>query len=405
MSDDIIILIVLLIAISLFLILALSINSLKDYKEDDEENMKVINNIYATSAINFIALVLISFFNVLLYKFISDLVANVSLAILITIFGANILIIIFALLPILTLTDRMAEAIVIKTKPIILFLSYLFLIFTYPYVLLRKVFYKPKKNTMTEDEFLEMIEQAEEEESINESEKELIKSVLDFDDTKITDIYTPRIDIIAVEKDTSTNSIIKKFKNSGYSRLPVYEKSIDNIIGIINHKDFYNDVVLEKKSLESIIQKPVEVSEYMELKNLLNLLKQNKSHLAVVKDEYGGTIGLVTMEDILEELVGDIWDEHDIVIENVKKISDSRYLVIGQTYLEDLEEILDIEELDDEDYYTVNGWALANLGKMGVKGDSFTYKNLLVTVIRANNKQILEVEINILEANHEENAE
>lgn len=263
--------------------------------------------------------------------------------------------------------------------------------------LLNKLFLYNEKDKMSEDDFLDIIEQAEELDGITANESKLIKSVLDFDELKVTDIYTPRIDVIAVELNDSLESIKDSFIKSGFSRLPLYKDEIDNILGVINYKDFFTNVLLNKKDIKTIIQEPVEITEYMKVNNLLSLLKINKSHMAIVKDEFGGTLGIATMEDVLEELVGDIFDEHDIVVENIKQISENKYLVLGQTYIDELLEYLNIEDElnDDEDFLTVNGWVLSKLEKVGNKGDTFEYKNLKVEVLKANTKQVLEVKITV----------
>jgi len=271
----------------------------------------------------------------------------------------------------------------------------------YPFILIyqlcKKLFFYKEDEKMSEDEFLDMIEQAEELDGITESESKLIKSVLDFDELKVTDIYTPRIDVIAVNKDDSITNIKNVFITSGYSRLPLYEDEIDNIIGVLNYKDFFTKVILEQNDLSKIIQKPVEVTEYMKVNNLLSLLKVNQSHMAIVKDEFGGTLGIVTMEDVLEELVGDIFDEHDVVVENISQIAENKYLIKGSTYLDELIETLNIDEnVFKEDYLTVNGWVVNNLETVGKKGDSFEYNNLKVIVTKANSKQVLEIELTII---------
>ncbi|HHW79284.1 MAG TPA: HlyC/CorC family transporter, partial [Acholeplasmataceae bacterium] len=274
---------------------------------------------------------------------------------------------------------------------------YILIPFTYIYTLVVDKIYKPKKKTMTEDALLVMVDRAEQEFGINENESKLIKSVLDFDELKVLDIYTPRVDLVAISKNATNDEIVKVFRRSGFSRLPVYDENVDDIIGIINHKDFYNKVLLEKKTLNDILSKPLEVTEYMDVSNLLALLKSNQEHLAVVKDEYGGTLGIVTMEDILEELVGDIWDEHDNVVEAIQLVEENKYLVHGSTYLSDLIDKLELDNLEDDDNVTVNGWITSNLGKIGSAGDSFVYDNLDVKVVTASQKKVFEVIINVLD--------
>lgn len=392
--SNIILLVLTLIGIMLMFLIVFSLHTLKS---DDEIESKLENNDYINTGNILVLFVLIGLFYILFYNILDQHLNNETILVLVTVFSGSAIIGTFGILPILTLANKHSLKVTQVLKFLILTITYILIPLSFIYILFKKVVYKPVKTKMTEDEFLDIIDKAEQEDGINESEKDLIKSVLDFDDLKVVDIYTPRIDIIAVEEDLPIDDIVKTFKTSGLSRLPVYTKSIDNIIGTINHKDFYNDILLGKNELNTIIQKPVEVPEYMAAKNLLTLLKTNKSHMAIVKDEYGGTLGIVTMEDILEELVGDIWDEHDKVTTNIKKINDKKYFILGQTYLDELNDIFDFGELYEEDYSTVNGWVLSNLGKMGKPGDKFNYDDKLEVIVRnSNNKMILEIELNIL---------
>lgn len=163
---------------------------------------------------------------------------------------------------------------------------------------------------ITEEELLTIVDEARIEGGINEQEGEFIRSVFEFDDLEAGDIVTPRVDVVAVSDDASAEEILEVFRYSGYSRLPVYQGTIDEVVGIINQKDFHNEVVQTEKTIASIIKPAIFVTESMKLNTLMTHLQQRKSHLAVVADEFGGTLGIVTMEDIIEELVGEIWDEH-----------------------------------------------------------------------------------------------
>jgi CBS domain containing-hemolysin-like protein len=256
---------------------------------------------------------------------------------------------------------------------------------------------------VTEEELLTYIQEAEQEGGINENEGNLIRSVIDFDDLIVEEIFTPRVNVVAVDVSSDLKTITKAFKQSGYSRLPVYETNIDKIIGTINHKDFYNRVLLEKESLEDIISPPVFVTEYMKVSHLLNLLKAHKAHLAIVKDEFGGTLGVVSMEDILEELVGDIWDEHDEIVEQIVKEDETHYRVKGHADLEDVFETLGMDE--ELEFSTINGWVTDELGRIPVAADSFTYKNVSVHVMSADMKKVLEVMIEIFPIQDDETDE
>lgn len=258
---------------------------------------------------------------------------------------------------------------------------------------LNKIFTFSEEPAITEEELLTYVSEAQQEGGINENEEELIKSVIDFDDLIIEEIFTPRVDVIAVSENDELEKIRLAFKHSGYSRIPVYDTSIDHIIGVINHKDFFNLVLLEKQPLDTIIKPPVFVTEYMKVTNLLGLLQDTKSHMAIVKDEFGGTMGIVTMEDILEELVGEIWDEHDEIVERIVKIDEYKYRVKGNAELDLLFDELGLA--DELDVSTVNGWILDEMGKIPFIGDSFHYKNLIVTITGADTKRVFEAIIEI----------
>ena len=259
--------------------------------------------------------------------------------------------------------------------------------------LLNKMFTFDDEPAITEEELLTYVSEAEQEGGINQNERELIKSVIDFDDLIVEEILTPRVDVVAVCETDDSETIRLAFKHSGYSRIPVYDTSIDHITGVINHKDFYNLVLIEKQPLHTIIKPPVFVTEYMKVTNLLDLLQETKAHMAIVKDEFGGTLGVVSMEDILEEIVGDIWDEHDEVIEQIVKTDEHHYRVKGNAELDMLFEMIGFT--DDLDFSTVNGWILDEMGKIPFIGDTFTYRNLFVTITGADTKRVLEAMIEV----------
>jgi putative hemolysin len=297
-----------------------------------------------------------------------------------------------------TIAKKMPEKFALAVTPILIFFIWILMPFNYLFSLwqklMNKIFKFQKETPTTEDELLTYVSEVQQEGGINENEGDMIRSVIDFDDLKIEEIFTPRVHVVAVSSSDDIKKITHTFRQSGYSRLPVYDTSIDHIIGVINHKDFYNRVLLEKQPLDTIIKTPVFVTEYMKVSNLLELLQENKSHMAIVKDEFGGTLGIVTMEDILEEIVGEIWDEHDEIIEQITQTGTNTYRVKGYADLEDILEKFDLVE-EDVDYSTINGWVQDHLERIPSIGDSFTYKNLIVTVISADTKKVLEVEIDV----------
>lgn len=256
-----------------------------------------------------------------------------------------------------------------------------------------KLFKVSSDRTISESELLTIVEEAEQEGGINENESELIHNVIEFDDLECIDIFTPRVDVCAISADSEIEDIAQLFIETGFSRLPVYEETIDRIIGIINEKDFHNYVLREKAPLENII-KPVEfVPPSMKISALLRLLQQNKTHFAVIVDEFGGTEGIITLEDILEELVGEIWDEHDEIVEAFKKVAENEYLVDCSTELYKTFEFFDIDA--EEEASTINGWVIAQLDRIPEKGDSFDYENLHVVVEETESQRATSVRITV----------
>lgn len=257
--------------------------------------------------------------------------------------------------------------------------------------LLSLLFKTQDDRSITEEELLTIVEEAEQEGGIDEEEGTLIRSAIEFSEIEAMDILTPRIDLTAVPLDYSNEQIAKVFAETGFSRLPVYEDSIDHIAGIIYQKDFHNYVYHTEKNILSIIRPAVYITKTKRIGELLKELQKKKSHIAVVLDEFGGTIGIVTMEDILEELVGEIWDEHDEVIEEIQKISDEEYIVLGSANVEKLFELLDIDE--ELDVVTVSGWVMNEVGRIPEKEDKFEYQNLRVHVLEMDGKRVERIKV------------
>ena len=272
--------------------------------------------------------------------------------------------------------------------------------------LISKIFHTENDYSITEEELLTIVEEAEQEGRIDEQESSLIRSAIEFSEQEAIDILTPRIDIVGVPHDATKEEIAQVFEETNYSRLPVYKESIDHIIGILYQKDFYN-LDDEETSFEHIIRPAMFITESKKIGELLQELQQKKSHIAIVLDEYGGTTGIVTLEDILEELVGEIWDEHDEVINEIEKISDTEYIVHGSTNLEDLFEVLDMgmkinEEVEEMEVVTVSGWVMEEvLERIPSKGDVGTWQNLKVTVLEMDENRVEKIKLVILEKTEE----
>ncbi len=270
------------------------------------------------------------------------------------------------------------ESIALAVAPIINFISVILRPITIFFAglkkLLKKLIGANDEPEFSEDELLTIVEEAEAGGAISEEQSELISNAIDFNDVEAIDILTPRVDIIAVDKDDTVAEIKQMFKDSGLSRLPVYEDDLDNIIGVINQKDFHNNEVRNKKDVEKIIKPVAYVAESLKAAVLLKKMQQKKTHIAIVVDEYGGTTGLVTLEDIIEEIVGDIYDEHDAVVSrDVIKSGKNTYSVSGGANLEDFFDMFD-EEIE-ADATTINGWVMIELDRMPREGDKFTYES------------------------------
>lgn len=291
--------------------------------------------------------------------------------------------------------------------PLIMFFFYLFtplnVVFSGWKWLIGKIFRLKTEDVITEDEIMTIVEEAEEDGTLKEEETELIRSVIEFDDLEVGDILVPRVNIVAVDIGDSMEEIRQVFDKEGYSRLPVYKDSIDTIIGTIHQKDFYGAYLKGKKGIDGIMQNAYYTTEHIKISALLKTLQKNKVHIAVVLDEYGGTLGLVTLEDILEELVGEIWDEHDEVVNYFKELNQTTFIVDGRASLFDMFEYFEIDS--DENVFetsTVSGWVIEMLGEIPTAGASFEFLNLKVEVQKSTVKRVLTVKITKKETNEEE---
>jgi len=259
-------------------------------------------------------------------------------------------------------------------KGLIIILTPLTFIFMGLKVLLKKMIGKNSEPEFSEDELLTIVEEAEAGGVIGEEQGELIANAIEFNDVEAIDILTPRVDIVAIEKGTPVAEIKKVFKESGLSRIPVYEDDLDNIIGVLNQKDFYNNNVKNIRDVERNIKPVAYVAESLKAAVLLKKMQAKKTHIAIVVDEYGGTTGLVTLEDIIEEIVGDIYDEHDAAeLSDVRAAGVDTYLVAGSANLDDFFEMFD-EEIE-ANATTVNGWVMIELDRIPREGDSFDYES------------------------------
>ena len=257
--------------------------------------------------------------------------------------------------------------------------------------LLSLIFKFSRESGITEEELLIMVEEAKQDGGIDEQEGTLIRSAIEFSDLTAEDVLTPRIDVAAVPADATQEEIADIFTETGFSRLPVYRENVDNIVGIIYQKDFYNQIYHTERKLEEIIRPALFIAMGKKVGQLLKELQQKKMHIAVVLDEFGGTAGIVTLEDILEELVGEIWDEHDKVVQEVEQISDGEYLVMGSANVEKLFERLGKER--EFDVLTVSGWVMEVAEKIPAAGEQFRFEDLEITVLEMDDKRVEKVRI------------
>lgn len=267
-------------------------------------------------------------------------------------------------------------------------------------LLLRLIFKVNTDRAITEEEIKTLVEEAATEGSIMSEQGELIQNAIDFNELEAWDVLTPRVDIKAVEIGDTKKDVAALFKDSGFSRMPVYEDDLDNILGVLNQKDFHNFISGTRKTIADYVKPVVFVAGSMKCANLLKKLQANKTQIAVVVDEYGGTEGLVTMEDIIEELVGEIYDEHDAIeTEGIIPLRDGSYRVSGSTNVEKMFEHFGEEE--DLEATTVNGWLVLQIDKMPESGDTFEYdtgrKIFKGKVTKANTRKALEINLKVEE--------
>lgn len=297
-----------------------------------------------------------------------------------------------------TLAKEFSEQIAMFTTPIlwvlVTILTPVSFLFGQLQKALRKPFSKHKGDGITEEELVTMVDQAETEGGLDEHESELIRSAIQFNDLEASEILTPRVDIVAVEDTDDMDTLAKTFAESGYSRLPVFHEDIDDIIGVVHEKDFHNARYFGKFNLKEMTGSVLYTTGNTKISDLLRELQMEKTHMAVVVDEYGGTAGIVTMEDIVEELVGEIWDEHDEVIEMFKKQEDGSYIIACSA---DLTDMFDLFALKSEsDANTVSGWVMEQVGRIPEVGDHFVADGLDVTVSDVDHRRVLEIRVCVL---------
>ncbi len=265
--------------------------------------------------------------------------------------------------------------------------------------LMSKVFRPKGDDGITEEELVGMVDQAQTEGGLDEHESDLIRNAIEFNDLEVSEILTPRVDLTAADEDSSMEEIAALFAETGYSRIPLYHETVDNIVGVIHEKDFYAARYRGETMLSNIKSPVFYTTGNTRVFELLRILQKNKAHMAVVVDEYGGTEGIVTLEDILEELVGEIWDEHDEVIEIFQKQPDGSYLIACSADLDDMYDLFQVKGTCGA--ATVSGWVLEQVGKVPEVGDHFRAEGLDVTVTKVEHRRVLEIRVRVLEETEE----
>lgn len=305
-----------------------------------------------------------------------------------------------------------AEKLAMAVYPFISILIFLFyplnIVFSGWKKLIVRIFRFKAKDVITEEEIITMVEEAEEDGTIKKEETNLIRSVIEFDDLDAKDILVPRVNICAVEAGSAPEEIMRKFEESGFSRIPVYEGDIDTIIGIIHEKDFFRAFQADEKNnskgsekssglfIKSIMQKPFFAIETTKISLLLRKMQKERNHMAVVIDEYGGTSGLITMEDILEELVGEIYDEHDSDSDSgcIKPCGENTFIVSGETSVSKMLKYFELDEDETSGSTTVSGWITEKLGDFPEEGKKLRWQDKIeIEVLKTDKNTIRSLKV------------
>ena len=327
----------------------------------------------------------------------SDLGATVATAVI------TVAVLIFGEITPKSIAKDHSEAFAMFATPLIRALMFLLaplnFLFSLWKKLVGKLFKSDEETKMSQEELLMLLEEVEQEGGLDEEEGELLRNAVEFGDLEAKDILTHRVELEAVNVNATKEEVAQAFTESRFSRLLVYEESIDKIVGVIHQKDFYKGTGVIQEPITSIMKEPVFIYQAEKVDDLLRTLQKNKAHIAVVLDEYGGTLGIVTMEDILEELVGDIWDEHDEVEEDVQMVKEDTFVVDGTMALDDFCEEFSVES--DSDSVSVGGWVMEQMEHLPEEGDKFQFENLVVTVTKLDDHRVETVTVQVNEPEEE----
>ena len=334
----------------------------------------------------------------------AKLIADQNIATTVNTAVLTVIVLIFGEVTPKNMAKVIPEKFAMMSAPLIQLLVWIFMPFNFFFSLLTKLISKLLKadddSKMSQEELLMFVEEVEQDGSIDEDEGSLLRNVIEFNGLKAEDILTHRVDLVAFRKDAPKEEIAKIFSESKFSRLLVYENTIDTIVGIVHQKDFYTAEGITDASIEEIMTEPFFVPPSEDIGDLLKKFQEQQSHIAVVVDEYGGTVGIVTMEDVLEELVGEILDEHDEVVEDYVDLGDNVYSVSCDVEMSSFCEHFDVDV--ETESTTINGFMTEQLEKIPEKDDTFTYKNLVFTVIESDAHRSLFVKVEVLPVEDED---
>ncbi len=308
--------------------------------------------------------------------------------------GTTLLVLIFGEVIPKCLGREMSDGIVLHTGLLLKVLTYALLPLVYFFIGIKSLFMKIahiKKDSpsVTEDELKYIIESIEEEGILEEQESELVQSALEFDEKTAQEILTPRVDVTVINIDDSPEEIHDLIIKERYSRIPVYENEIDNIIGILHTRDYLEKAINGAVDIRKMLTPAHFIYKNLKLSDILNDFRANKLHIAIVTDEYGGMLGIVTMEDLLEEIVGDIWDEDEDVEHTFTQMGENKYLVSGDMELDELLELFEMKRDEDIESNSVGGFIVEQCGDIPIRGRRVAYKELIFTVKRVRNRRII----------------
>ena len=360
--------------------------------ELDERYDKLISSILIGN--NIVNILLASLGTVLFTRELGDMGATISTVV------CTVVVLVFGEISPKSIAKDCAEQFVLFSAPIIrgiiFILTPLTLVFGLWKKLLSKVFHLQPSGKMSQEELLMMVDEVQQDGSIDENEGGLLKNAIEFSEQEARDILIHRVDLAALPIDADKKRIAEIFNETKYSRLLIYQDTIDDILGTLHQKDFYVGTGITDKPIREILSPAIFVLENEPISLILKKLQRGKTHVAVVIDEYGGTCGIVTMEDILEELVGEIWDEHDEEEVLVRKLAPNTFIVDAAMNYSDFADQFHLKS--DSEMVSVSGWVMERFGRVPQVGDTFDCEGLHIQVTKVDNHRVDEIKVNVLQA-------